>query len=191
MFTCVKYKENGESTKSLLDLMLTKIAYGNNSTAASNLNCLLIGFDRDYIFKPKISKLLKYGARLHSTVQRYVLNPFIYDKTLKAHDQRMLASLKGVQALKLKYAVFKSGSFAGNKVTFSAYRDGRDSVCTLMSTEYHANYWDVIPKNDYSLELYEIDQERRHNKGFKVCQKRVFGLNSYSSSLFEKNLVHF
>ena len=119
-----------------------------------------------------------------------MLDSIIYDKTLKAHDQRTIASLKDVQALKLKHTVFKSGSFVGNKVTFSAYRDGRGSFCTLMSTAYHVNQWDMIPKNDYNLELYEINQKRLHKKGFKVCYKRSFGPNSYSSS-YLTNIIHY
>ena len=65
------------------------------------------------------------------------------------------------------------------------------SVCTLMSTEYHINHWGLISKNDYDLELYETDQEKLHKEGFKVCQKRLFGPNSYSSSLVEKYIIHY
>ena len=59
------------------------------------------------------------------------------------------------------------------------------SVCTLMSTEYHSNHWDIIPKNDYDLELYETNRYKLHKTGFKVCEKRLTGQNCFSTSLFD------
>ena len=90
--------------------------------------------------------------------------------------------LKSIQALKLKHTVFKSRSSAGSKVTVGAYRNGTGSIFTLISSEYHTNHWNVIPKNDYDLKLYETDEEKLHKKVFKVCQKR----NSYSSNFFDE-----
>ena len=121
---------------------------------------------------------------MHSTVKRCTINPFTYDQVLKDHDLCTLVPLKGIPVLNLKHAVFKNGPSAGIKVTVGAHRNGMGSVCTLMSTEYHANHWDIIPKHDYDLELYKTDQDELHKKGFKVCGKRLFGENQFSSSLF-------
>ena len=49
--TCVKYEENGETTNSIFDSMITNIAFGHNTAALPNLTGLMLGYDRGYVFR--------------------------------------------------------------------------------------------------------------------------------------------
>ena len=68
--TCVKYEENGESTNSVFDNLITNIAFGHNTAALPNLTGLMLGYYRGYIFKEFVAKMMDCGARIHSTMTR-------------------------------------------------------------------------------------------------------------------------
>ena len=83
-----------------------------------------------------------------------------------------MMQLSGIPTLKLNHAVLKSqvGTGIGKKLTVGAYRNGMGSICMLMSTEYHNNHWDIIPRHMTDLELYKKDRMSLHKKGFKLAQ---------------------
>ena len=72
----------------------------------------------------------------------------------------------GIPTLLLKYATLRNNRAQGSetKLTVGAYRNGMGSVCMLMTTEYHKNHWDIIPRNSCDLQLYKNDGSSLHRK---------------------------
>ena len=54
--TCVKYEENGESTNSVFEDMVTKISFGHNTASLPDLTCLIFSYDRGYAFETSFQK---------------------------------------------------------------------------------------------------------------------------------------
>ena len=77
-----------------------------------------------------------------------------------------MMKLAGIIPLKLKHATLKSntGTKQGTKLTVEAYRNGMGSIFMLMSTQYHNNHWDIIPRNPVDLNLYNQDRMGLHKK---------------------------
>ena len=140
--TCAKYEENGETTNSALDDMITKISFGNNTAGAPDLTGLMLGYDRGYVFREFVAKMIDCGTRIHTTLKRSPWVPITYDQNTSGNDKRTLMPSNGIPTLLLKHATLSSSRVSGNgaKLTVGAYRNGMDSVCMLMSTEYHANH---------------------------------------------------
>ena len=42
------------------------------------------------------------------------------------------------------------------------------SICMLMTTEYHSNHRDIIPRNLADLDLYKTDRNELHKKGYRL-----------------------
>ena len=110
------------------------------------------------------------GSRIHSTLKRCPWAPITYDQQVGSNDKRTVMQLGGIPTLKLKHATLKSqtGIGIGTKLTVGAYRNGMGSICMLMSTEYHDNHWDIIPRHPIDLELYKGDKMSLHKKRFYV-----------------------
>ena len=168
--SCVKYEENGETTNSVFEDMITKIAFGQNTTALPDLTGLILGYDRGYVFRDFISKMVDCGARIHSTLKRCLWDPITYDQNISDKDQRTMMAYTGIPTLLLKHSNFKSneGRGSGTKLTLGAYRTDMGSICMLMLTEYHSNHWDIIPRYLNNLELCKNDLPSLHKKRFKL-----------------------
>ena len=168
--TCAKYEENGEITNSVFEDMVTKISFGHNTASLLDLTGLMLGYDREYIFRDFVSKMVDYGARIHSTLKRCPWAPITYDQNINDSDRRTLIPSNGIPCLLLKHATLRSSraNGVGTKLTVGAYRNGMGSVCMLMSTEYHTNHWDIIHRHLQDLKLYKYDRSNLHKKGFKL-----------------------
>ena len=86
-------------------------------------------------------------------------------------DKRTVIPSNRIITLLLKHAQlnYSSASWNDNKFTIGAYRNGMGSVYMIMTTEYHDNYWDIIPRHLVELHLYKTDCTMLHKKGFKLC----------------------
>ena len=63
--TCVKHEENGESTNSVLEDMVTKISFGCNTASLTDLTGLILGHDQGHVFRNFASNIFDCGARMH------------------------------------------------------------------------------------------------------------------------------
>ena len=155
--TCVKYEENGESTNSVFEDMVTKISFGHNTAALPDLTGLMLGYDQGYVFRDFLSKMMDCGTRIHSTLKRYPWAPVTYDQNVSENDKRTIMPSDGIPTLLLKHANLNSTRTSGSgiKLTVGAYRNGMGSICMLISTEYHTNHWDIIPRDLNDLQLYK------------------------------------
>ena len=106
--TCVKYEENGETTNSAFDDMITKIAFGNNTAATPDLTGLMLGYDRGYVFRDFIAKMTDCGTRIHSTLKRCPWAPITYDQNVSDKDTRTIMPSDGIPTLMLKHATLSS-----------------------------------------------------------------------------------
>ena len=70
--SCVKYEENGETTNSAFDNVLTKVAVGNNTAAVPHMTGLMLGCDTGHVFRDFIAKLTDCGSRIRSTLKCYL-----------------------------------------------------------------------------------------------------------------------
>ena len=109
-------------------------------------------------------------ARIHSTLKRCQWAPITYDQNINNSDMQTLIPSNGITSLLLKYTTLRSSQAngVGTKLTIGAYRNGMGSVCMFMSTEYHTNHWDIIPRHFKDLKLYKNDQSELHKRGFKI-----------------------
>ena len=57
-----------------------------------------------------------------------------------------------------------------------------------MSTEYHSNHWDIIPRCINDLDLYKNDRPALHKKGFKLVAKVEYEDDDISED--ERNNVY-
>ena len=48
------------------------------------------------------------------------------------------------------------------------------SIFMIVSTEYHTNHWNIIPRDLNDLRLYKDDCSVLHKKGFKVSAKITY-----------------
>ena len=122
--TCVKYEENGDTANSIFDNMITNIAFGHNTAALPNLTGLMLGYDRGYVFRDCIAKMMDCGSRIHSTLKICPWAPITYDQQVGSNDKRTVMQLGGIPTLKLKHVTLKSqaGIGIGTKLTVGAYR---------------------------------------------------------------------
>lgn len=61
---CVKYEENGETTNSAFEDMITKISFGNHTARAPDLTGLMLGYNKEYVFQYFIAKMMDCGTRI-------------------------------------------------------------------------------------------------------------------------------
>lgn len=77
-----------ETTNSAFDDMITKIAFGHNTAAAPDLAGLMIGYDRGYVFRDFVAKMMDSGTCIHSTLKRCPWAPISYDQNGSENDKR-------------------------------------------------------------------------------------------------------
>ena len=64
------------------------------------------------------------------------------------------------------------------------------SVCMLISTEHHANQWDIIPRTLSDLVLHKNDRPSLHKKGFDTNTQIEYE-NEYINDVFERNKIYY
>lgn len=140
--TCVKYEENGENSYSTFDDMITKISFGHNTAAPTDLTGLMLRYDKGYILRRFLAKIMDCGARVHLTLKRCPWAPITYDQHKTGKDKRTVILLIGAPTFLLKYTQLKSSNVSVNstKLTGGAYRNGMGSVYMVTTTEYHSNH---------------------------------------------------
>ena len=168
--SCVKYEENGDITNSILEDMVMKTSFGHNTAALPDLTSLMLGYDRGYIFRDFIPKMVDCGARTHFTLKRCPWDPITYDQNVSDKDRWTIIPPTDIPTLFLKYVTMRTSrdNGVGAKMTVDAYRNGMGGVCMLMWTEYHTTHWDIVPRYLQDLDLCKIINQPCTRKDLKL-----------------------
>ena len=87
------------------------------------------------------------------------------------NEKMTFIHLTVVSTLMLKYATLTIDGSSGNgtMLTVGAYHSVMGSICMLISTEYHSNHWDIVPKHPVDLVIYKTNRRGVH-KGFRLSE---------------------
>ena len=74
----------------------------------------MLGYDRGYVFKDFVAKMMDCGTQIHSTLKRCPWAPITYDQNMHKNDERTVIPITGIPALLLKHATLESNRVSGS-----------------------------------------------------------------------------
>ena len=87
--------------------MITKVAFGHNTAVLLDLNELVLGYERGYVFRDFVAKMMDHRKHIHSTIKRCQWAPVTYDQNVSDNNKRTIIQLAGVHNILLNHATSK------------------------------------------------------------------------------------